>query len=136
MNVEGSTNRIAARPLEPTLRQALLSKEETLAIEDEGAHGGPAAVQKQEERSGEGVFLQLHSAEGGQGIDSFTSVDGLECDQDLHVGRDLQHQADLANSRKIIASSKGEAPARSAFIKPWGPSTSIKQLIASVSEPI
>ena len=111
-----------------TLLSLLAGLDEPTVV-DESAHRGSTPVEEQEEGSREWIVLQLSSAKTGQGIDSFTPIDGFNRDQDLHVGCDLQHQADLANSRKMTANSMGETPATSALIKPWDVSTSNWQLI-------
>jgi len=77
---------LAGRPAAVTAtRKSLLSNPVALAVIDKSAYRYETFGPKEKQAAGERVFVQLVSAELGQGINSFATVDRFDCDQDPHL---------------------------------------------------
>jgi hypothetical protein len=72
-------------------RLPLVAEPESLAVIHQQLHGRRFAIAKDEDGSGERVVLEGFLAEPGQAVDPATEIDRLDRDEDLHLGRDLQH---------------------------------------------
>jgi hypothetical protein len=63
------------------------------------------AVAEQEDRANERIVLESLLAEPGQTIDPPPKIDRLEGDEDLHLGRDLEHQRASQKLRETASTS-------------------------------
>ena len=76
---------------EATLRKTFLTYPKPLAVVGQALNGVPTTRTEYEERAGLRVVRQRLAAERGQAIDALPEIDWLDCQQDPHVRRDLDH---------------------------------------------
>ncbi len=68
-----------------------MAEPEPLAIVHEHLQRRRLAIAEDEDRADERVVLERFLAEPGQAVDPAAKVGRLDGDQDLHLGRDLEH---------------------------------------------
>ena len=86
-------------------RLPLVAEPEPLAVVHEQLHGRRLAIAEDEDGSGEGVVLEGFLAKPGQAVDPATEIDRLDRDEDLHLGRDLEHHRAPRNPRASASMS-------------------------------
>ena len=69
----------------------LVAEPKSLAVIHKQLHGRRPAIAEDEDGSGERVVLKGLLTESGQAVDPATKIDRLDRDEDLHLGRDLEH---------------------------------------------
>jgi hypothetical protein len=92
-------------PREPALGKPLVGKPKPLAVIHKQLHGRRLAIAEDEDGSGERVVLEGFLAEPGQAVDPATKIDRLDRDEDLHLGRDLEHHRAFQKPRASASMS-------------------------------
>src|SRR3954447_7976568 len=92
-------------PGEAALRDPLVAEPESLAVVHEQLHGRRLAIAEDEDGTRERVVLEGFLAEPGQAVDPTTKIDRLDRDEDLHLGRDLEHHRTPRNPRASASMS-------------------------------
>ena len=78
-------------PGEASLREPFVAEPESLAIIHEDLKRRGSAIAKDEDSTGKGIVLEGVLTEPSETIDAATEIDGLDSDEDLHLGSDLEH---------------------------------------------
>src|SRR4051812_2651380 len=78
-------------PREAALGKPLVAEPKSLTIVHEQLQGGCLAIAEDEDDAGKGVVLEGLLAEPRQAVDPTAKVSGLDGDEDLHLGCDLEH---------------------------------------------
>ena len=78
-------------PGEASLREPFVTEPKSLAIIHEDLQGRGSAIAKDEDNTGEGIVLEGVLTEASESVDAATEIDGLDSDEDLHLGSDLEH---------------------------------------------
>ena len=66
---------------------------ESLAVVDETAQRCLPAIPEDEQPPREGIRREHLATDAREPIDAFAEIDGLDADEDPHLGRDLDHRA-------------------------------------------
>jgi len=74
-------------------RKPLVAKPKTLAIVQKHLQGRGFAIAEDEDRADEGVLMEGVPAELRQSVDAAAEIGRGHGHQDLHLGRELQHQS-------------------------------------------
>jgi hypothetical protein len=90
-------------PFETAFRQALSGDPEPLAVVGEDSDRLAATAAEDEQTAGKRIGIELLTAELCQRIDTLSSVDGFNRNQDAELRRDLDQGADSSNSRLSVA---------------------------------
>src|SRR5262249_17445989 len=104
----GGVARIRRPPAEAVMGKPLVAQPEPLAVVHQHLQRGSLAVAEGENGASERVFLKGLLAEPRQAIDAATEVGRLDCHQDLHLRRDLQHYA-APQKRRARASTSASS---------------------------
>src|SRR2546426_11312775 len=91
-------------PVEASLREAFGAEPKALAVVEQQFERGARAIAKDKDGTVQGILSQRLSTDGGESIDPFAAVDGLQGEKDATVGGELQHQASPRNARTTAAS--------------------------------
>src|SRR3954467_10390673 len=86
-------------------RLPLVAEPEPLAIVHEHLQRRRLAIAEDEDRADEWVVLERFLAEPRQAVDPAAKIGRLDGDQDLHLGRDLEHHRAFQKLRDSASSS-------------------------------
>ena len=83
----------------------LVGKPKSLAVVHEQLHGRRLAIAEDEHGSGERVVLEGFLAEPREAVDPATKIDRVDGDEDLQLGRDLEHHRESQKPRASASMS-------------------------------
>ena len=92
-------------PGESSIGKPLVAKPKSLAVIRKQLHGRRPAIAEDEDGSGERIVLKGLLTESRQAVDPATEIDRLDRDEDLHLGRDLEHHRAFQKLRDSASTS-------------------------------
>src|SRR5215471_2925867 len=92
-------------PQKASFRQTFLTEPKSLSIVDQNTNGCASPAPEQKHATGKRILMKPLFTEPRQRVDTLPAVHGIDCDQDLHLWRDLNHRGSLQNFWAHAASS-------------------------------
>jgi hypothetical protein len=77
--------------LKVPLGEAFGAQPKALPIIDQEFERGASAVAKDVDRATQGIVAECLTTDGGEPINAFTKIDGLQREKDAALGGELQH---------------------------------------------
>jgi hypothetical protein len=90
-------------PFETAFGKTFRSNPEALSVIGEDPDRLTAAAAEDEKAAGKRIGIEFLTTELREGIDTLSSVDGFNRNQDAELRRDLDQDADSSNSRLSLA---------------------------------